>query len=461
MVEMIQPTLDPPSDNYIQVDRTQNQPPEIMARIFWHVSNGVVMLPPTKHRPYPWALSHVCSRWKQILWSFPELCESLIIDHDPSGPRAVKNTRECLSYVLTNTKAPISMSIFCTDPEDLEISDIILAHVRRFSNLDLFNVSQQLLFSLWNLPPGSFEQLERIHVAFHPDDTNSQDDTISAFESGLKLRSVTYTANIPRYHRQMLHVPRSTLSELYINIIPVPAYAVHDILLSCTSLVKCSFTIGGTDTIPFKASATLPNIEELTLEVPDYFDWTGFFTPFRTPHLEHLSISSHGYGPPTSMFTYLMLQLKGPLRYLSVYFPEDSGDDIDHIDIGPLLEGLPSLTTLRLRAWIIPPFVFRNLQTGSLRMPAIANLCVSPNGLEAFLDFIDWYIQRRPPSQPSLEDILIRCYDAPGYSQVEKHYILGYDKYTSIKGLRLNVEDALTNRRITPGSRRKEMRLRV
>lgn len=115
--------------------------------------------------------------------------------------------------------------------------------------------------------------------------------------------------------------------------------------------------------------------------------------------LETFSISSPVLPIPT--FASVIQHSKFTLKHLSLVLHDGHGD-IDDTGVDSLSEDLPSLTRLDL-SWIIPPTVFRKMQKGISPLLIRVELFVHPEGLEAFLDFINSYTsqpvsQRRPLS---------------------------------------------------------------
>ncbi|KAF9460609.1 hypothetical protein BDZ94DRAFT_1120273, partial [Collybia nuda] len=48
-------------------------PPEILGDIFVRCGDGGPIVVPLQSRTCPWALAHVCSRWRQVLWGTSEI----------------------------------------------------------------------------------------------------------------------------------------------------------------------------------------------------------------------------------------------------------------------------------------------------------------------------------------------------------------------------------------------------
>lgn len=100
---------------------------------------------------------------------------------------------------------------------------------------------------------------------------------------------------------------------------------------------------------------------------------------------------------------------------------------INSIKLETLLWQLPSLTTFTTSG-ALPPAIFRCMQHGLLQELEVLHGDVFPDGLNAFLDLVEFY--SRSQYQPRIA--YIYCHDGSGLNEVRERYVSSHKKYEHV-----------------------------
>lgn len=184
----------------------KNTPPEVLTEIFIYLSPGKMVLPPTK-TSHPWTLTHVCTHWRNIVWTSPAISGSIQIEHfsrfrDYSKRMDGWNSivHATFHHVLSVTRSPLRLDASSDRTCAAAVFDLVLSHSHRFQSLTL-DLSQGSFESLMSLSQHSLKCLEHLDINI------SGQKTPSHYTTGLKGQIITgYSPinHIPDYSLQML-----------------------------------------------------------------------------------------------------------------------------------------------------------------------------------------------------------------------------------------------------------------
>lgn len=437
-------------------DRSLEQPPEILATIFKNIWNGSVLLPPSSHA-YPWSLGHVCSRWRKVLWSLPSFWSNIDIQpfthlHEKlDATRSIirKNSvRQALIYIISNTSTSLSLCICDRDADYIssvsdDISDIIFSNASRFNNLSLGYVNQKTFVSLLNLPPQSLNLLESLSVRFRVDDISHMPMT-SALGIAPNLHSVDYTisniALIPSYVPQILRFPFERMANIHMHSMQIPLNIIQGMLLSSPCLVSCTFVISASVVILRKHQATMYCLKTLNLENPHSLGLDTFLASFLTPVLEDLTISSPR--PHLQAVASLIIHSHCSVKHLYLGSKE-FGVHANHSNgVEPFIEQLPPSVVSLDMSWVMSGLIFRKIQQGFLPMLENISLHVDPEGLEAFAELINSYIDGTASAERRLNCVHIHYWNAE--PELIARCMGWATLWAKIEGLKMVIEDSYT-----------------
>ncbi|KAF7352534.1 F-box domain-containing protein [Mycena venus] len=112
------------------IDHTKGIPPEILAKIL------VLALAPDNP---PWLLAHICSRWRAIIFSLPELWCSLKI---PSGMAVIPSTISLVSaYLERSRQLPLKLTLNAALPQRL--LDPLIGQLKRWETVFFHNLDDE------------------------------------------------------------------------------------------------------------------------------------------------------------------------------------------------------------------------------------------------------------------------------------------------------------------------------
>jgi hypothetical protein len=409
-------------------------PPEILNEIFIHLSPMTVLLPPMKNS-FPWILMHVCAHWKNIVWTSPRIWSNIQIALLNHLSKSHDSTCAAFLHILSTTRFLLSFHAII-DMVTAPVLDLVLSHSRRFRKLAL-GLSQDALESL---PRHSWENLEYLEIRCYGIYTPSH-NTSSSLQTAPNLRQVSFTTLFRGIVAPPLLFSWEKLTEISITNIDIPPTTIHTSLQHCPALLKCILSIG-TDTIPDSlpnTTFTLPKVKLLDLSFHYAIDWGAFFQPFLTPSLKDLRIIAPG--PPLQTFTSLIIRSECAVETINL---DLSSEHPSVSDYEVFLIHLPAMTNFET-SWVTPASIVRKIHNTLLPVVKISAWRVFPDGLEAFLDYIDAYISTDlPDSERQTITMHIICFRGPGYSAVERRYRQSHERYERYGWLYLTVRNGET-----------------
>jgi hypothetical protein len=427
-------------------------PPEVLAEIFMFLCPMEVLLPPSKRLlgldryRYPWALGHVCTSWRDVLWASPKIWENIRIDHGGIGFFECNNCEERIYkpflYIISTTQTLLSVRLKVEWGRCVSGLHTIVEHNHRFKSLTLHFAGQSDFFSLMDLPKHSFPNLEQLDVSWNYTDRQHPDQTSSCFQTAPSLRRV-YFGDIGSDHNpRLLLLPWEQLTDIFITCMDIPPAIIHTILKHCQALVYCHFTYG-TGAIPAtNIILALPNLESLELISwrHQVFDWEGFLQPFFTPSLKHLKILTSQLSPQP--LTSLITRSKCALETVTFRIWSHSIDElhsVDELHYKGLLKCLSTVTKFSGN-WITPPSIISKIHDTLLPLLEESNWCLRPDGLEIFLDVLDWYAASSSKGGERRKvRMVIECLDGPGLEGVKDRYHMRFEVYQGLHWLDLIV----------------------
>jgi hypothetical protein len=424
-------------------------PPEVLTEIFIHLFPDKMVLPPTK-KSHPWTLTHVCTHWRNIVWTSPATSGVIRIE-DPNCIGGYDEQMEFIHrwspivhatfyHVLSVTRSLLSLHA----PRNgaAAIFDLVLSHSYRFQSLAL-EINKASFGSFMNLPQHSLKYLEDLDIHIYGDDTPVH-NTTSSLETLPNLYKVSLTSVTFRNITLSLLLPWEQLKEVTMTHMNIHPTIVHTVLQHCQALRKCRFTMGPDQVLPFNAVITLPHLE--ILDLTSYYashhalDWDAFLQPFVTPSLKGLTIAT----PHTSLQAFIALIIRSKCSLSAMIF-DICTDEPTASDYESFLEHLSTVTTFE-SIWTTPTSIIKKIHKSLLPRLKTSFWTVHPNGLESLLNFINAAIQDSKENTEHSREIkmLIVCRSGPGLGQVEKRYQGCYEQYQDYDWLDLDVHNLKT-----------------
>lgn len=423
------------------ISSVKKLPPETFTEIFMYFNTGYVKLPPKKAEySYPWILGHICSRWRQILWSSPSLWDTIEIHHlneiDLTYLTAVWDNiiRQSLNYVLSNTTTPIDLTV--SNDRAARISDILITHNHRFRELTIGGADAGVAFQLFDLPPTSLTNLEKLQISWVCDSHSAHLNRMrSALQTAPNLRSVSFVCTCPFISQlPMDFLPWPQLTELIVLSIEISPEIIYTAFQRCPSLQSCQFQISN-DPIILRAQPqpiTLSTLEALNLGANYRFDWERFIHPLITPALGQLDIFA-AVAPTTKPFLSLITRSNCALLSFTLKI---KGKYSHGTDFEPFLQRMPSLTWLEV-PWVMPATIIKRIQEGLLPQLETGIWKARPDGLSATLDLVDSLIPQI--SNHRRLSIYVSYSPGPAFTEVQDRYLASYLTYEGTEGLRLRL----------------------
>lgn len=135
-------------------------PLEIIAEILFHATHRYSSSPSSASLDTSrgiWALSHVCSRWRQVAVSYPEFWTSMRI----MTPRRIKNPPALVSTILERSKGLPLQGIF--GPVDLNIAPILSDNCHLWTHLS-FTCHSAIMLKRLNQVTQGFSALDSLEL---------------------------------------------------------------------------------------------------------------------------------------------------------------------------------------------------------------------------------------------------------------------------------------------------------
>lgn len=247
-------------------------PPEILSAIFIHAAGPMVELKP-RQLPFPLALSHVCSRWRQIAILEPQIWSNVQIEVSADSYSVqLDKTHKFFSMA----QSPISLHVrhtgWRTGARDF-ITALITPFIAQIKSLSLSFPLRSLahLFMSKGLSFRALSALEIRFTDFYLDNiTENIDMRLTAFsvDSAPLLKTVKFTGENPHLFSRF---SQGLLSNLYLyQLTHLEIWDMHvtvdiafHLLRQCMALASCVLTLNG----PAPANhPLLPDVEPISLQ---------------------------------------------------------------------------------------------------------------------------------------------------------------------------------------------------
>lgn len=338
-------------------------PNELIAKIFEEYAAGL-------SRP-PWHLGHICSRWREVALTTPNIWNTVVVRLDESYLSF--DEEEVLFLRGAKGSTSCILSLGWSSPAIYSFLPIFNRYASSIHHLSMKAVD--VFLPLLTLPGGSLSSLERLDLHFYPPDQKTLPAIVRAGETP-PYRAITLFKHSPRlrsvsvetyrdgwkYHTLIspLQLPWAQLTQLLLSpFLFMDDLALSGLLRPCINLVKCRLPIPE-DLISSTTQPTLIRLRNLeTIEITNGFIanlWNAkkFIKQLLLPSLKRLTLTSP-IGTkvewPLDGISNLILRSACDIRvfHLRSSLPNDSTLALLHI--------MPSLTELSVQGIAILPFI--------------------------------------------------------------------------------------------------------
>jgi hypothetical protein len=395
----------------------QRLPNEVLGDVFVNCAEERDVVVPARRRICPWTIGQVCSRWRWVQLRTPHIWNNVVV-YDLSKPQ-FSTARAIINEILSSSD--MLMSLKAVLKAEDQIVNTILHFSHRFRKLDItldYNIYRHIL----GLRPGSFGALESLNVSLSCYNTGSSSPphNISPFKSAPSLRSVSfaiYTRPGWKLPSHLYILPWAQLTEIQFHDTALSTSAIHRMLQHCPSLITSNFLVDDNTSEFPKDQIFLPNLRSLRLEsviMPgqDNLDWACFLQPFTVPSLEEFTIHTKANSWRQDALLSLVGRSGCAIKRIQIV-NIDYGWRRPRSQEDTLLLALNSIVELET-CFVIPASTLQRLAYDYQRSPLKELRCrVYPDGLDAFLDLMDVYIQ----DSSGLTGICsanIYCLESPG-----------------------------------------------
>lgn len=179
-----------------------------------------------------------------------------------------------MNYILSNIGMLFSLT--ANGGESTVISGIVESKSHTFRILRLRNLEAGAFYSILDLPPQLFKNLEALDVQLTSVGNPPPTTTSSTLATAPNLRKVSY-AGPPAHIPQLLLLPWNQLTEISIASMELSAPIVHTTLQHCPNITYCNFTLSAEEIVPIMGSITLSVLKLLQLKAVANIDWITFF----------------------------------------------------------------------------------------------------------------------------------------------------------------------------------------
>ncbi|KAF9486061.1 hypothetical protein BDN70DRAFT_988382 [Pholiota conissans] len=338
-------------------------PVEILQEIFQYISTGFACATPSLRNP-PLVLCGVCSSWRRIVKSMPELWNTVYFSVDNTLMRLQKLAAAQLFFSSAGT-LPLSLTL-ADAPEDKSpnvdfVRELIEPLSSRFRYLHIVLQPAQIN-ALLSLPRGSLDGVSECHIvsdfSFSPEASQMPWD-----------RPVTFFSPSARIRRLRLHLTPFIMPTVFMfpwhqlesfrSDSSIQAEDCRALLQECRSLQRVHLHIFGIKySPPPTAEILLPNLTNLTVHLCDLENYDLFFLPLILPNLKALWIYNYD-GLPWSpgMYNGLIYRSGCAIENLSI----GTLDILEPNDVLALFQASPHLisVTLSHNTVVLPEILYR------------------------------------------------------------------------------------------------------
>lgn len=407
-------------------------PNETLLAILSYCRVGSIILPLSMCAMPPWRLGHVCSQWKNAIWNVPPFWSNIIAFPDRGGIND-RNIRGPLYDIMLKTNILLDFRTGGFDTPAL--LDFIISWNHRFHTLSFPISGNQALSTFLRLHPHAFANLESFEFLTSKIILPLGTFQTTFFENASKLRRFAFHTydNIPIFEH--LWLPFWQLTEFVMPDLEISSGTMYSILQKTRCLIFCDLKLDfETAPMPNISPIVLQYLRKLSLTLGRFSSWDHVFEPLIAPSLKVLSLnSSWGHVPPQAITSFLR-RSHCNIHTLSIN-PELTGLDIwiSDQELEALFHETPSLQICKT-AFLIPNSIFRKIQDCTL-LPKIwsGSWRLQPEGLDAFMDFVDSCILKSRATRPIQMEV--GCYTDEGYEAVRQRFKLRIQEYKKVRGI--------------------------
>ncbi|KAJ7137819.1 hypothetical protein C8R44DRAFT_975799 [Mycena epipterygia] len=296
-------------------------------------------------------LSHVSPYWRQIVQSTPQLWAEGVLAVPWDVNNLSKTYLDRLQTLLARS-SPFAISVSLQRSTKTTaasvltpVARVILPTAQRWRNLHINLKDLNFFHDLNNLPPGTFNTLERLTIDGFPGD-----HAVTAFQSSPRLRSLSLgTIYGPESKVHLFQMPWSQLTDL--TIADESLGGCRSILLQCSNLISARFQTSHDWDFPPSAVdspfVVLPFLKALIMTFDGVtvgeIGFEAFLMPLALPSLKTLELEfdpgQHDFWP-TDMFSEFQIRSPNIEQISLLYAPIDSEGLITLLRHGSALKGL-------------------------------------------------------------------------------------------------------------------------
>ncbi|KAJ3857669.1 hypothetical protein EV368DRAFT_77573 [Lentinula lateritia] len=305
----------------------------------------------------PWVLAQVCSRWRFIALSIPQLWSNFYV----RLPRCKDSPVDVLQAWLGRSgNRPLQFQItatlgFCGHHCGSALLTALASTSARWQTVELVDVSMKFLdtlamqreIQLCSLPLLKELSLRSRNRDIETDDTPDFEDPSTAYEVFFRAPNLDTLINLDTLSLSVFKLPWNQLTT-YIGSDASHAIDHLEIMLLCPNLIECDVTFDRTHTWPTIPSLPLRQLKKWTIRVRNSAHDLSLLlsqTTIEVPNLQELALLASPFvlTPILDLFRPVLISSACSLQYLEL-----SGNTIDH----SLMRFLESVSTItRLRVW--------------------------------------------------------------------------------------------------------------
>lgn len=266
-------------------------PFDILSMIFVHCSRG-----DDHKRGPPWRLGHICVKWRRVALATPDLWNHIVVKSTPGYPHCIPIRPEMMETLFLRAGEAISCVIENTHyltPGMVDFLPLLARNTHRLRYLALQEIDCNSR-SILELPAGSLNTLEELHLCYHLENINLVPDS-TLLKSMPSLRRVSIAARSPSCHLNplLLDLPWPQLTHLNIcEYVKLPFIPTHTLLSRCANLVACSLRIPDDDHgIGEMSHIVLRDLASLTIDNYNGCHIHRFLQCLILPSLKRLNLS--------------------------------------------------------------------------------------------------------------------------------------------------------------------------
>lgn len=414
-------------------------PTEILALIFLHCDGDQITMFSSEHIEAWMKLGLVCSQWNEVLWKSPSL-----LNHITLNTKAlfvpISKLRRFLQKIFSRNDALISLKLegYGVNP----VIDIIALQNHRIGSLALDLVHDVTLPYPLSVLPNSFTQLKHLTIEMFAECSFSPNGEVTPlFQTTANLSTLTIygmESDYAPFDPTLFLFPFSQLTNLHIADMCVHPIAVHNTLRQCTALIHCFISVAiMEDEQPRELKYSplrilMAKLESLEFEFQSPLDWNMFFEPFVCPSVKVLEIQNNvGTAQSVPLLPVSSFIERSSCSLSTFRLSPEAVSRIPFVlsssELERLLWELPLLTKFST-SHAVPPVMFQLMQQGLLQYSEVFHGDVFPEGLNKFLDLMEFYSSSH--HRPQI--ISISCHDGPGFNEARERYVSSHKKYEQV-----------------------------